>query len=158
MSAKKKLALIKDGRFPSQLRGVTKTTAYNCKRVQGAVGKYHVKLYEQESDVSKLDGIIPNFASHTDAGKVFAGYYEMKSELRTLYQNAMMACPNMKEVTCNNVKKNVAALDNKIAAQEKELARLKCNKLAEQALLAFKESFASASKALELVSERYTFA
>lgn len=158
MSSKKKLTLIKDARFPSELRGVTKTTAYNYKRVKGAVGKYHVKLYELRSHVSRLDAIIPNFESPTDAAKVFAGYFEMQSELHILYQNATMACPKVKEVAWEDVKKNVAAIDNEIVAQEKKLARLKCKKQAEQALLVFKESFASSSKALKVVSERYTFA
>ena len=160
MSSKKKLALIKDARFPSELRGVTKTTVYNYKRVKGAVGKYHVKLYElcSKVHVSTLDAIIPNFESPTDAAKVFAGYYEMQSELNILYKNATMACPKVKEVDCEDVKKNVAAIDNEIVGQEKKLARLKFQKQAEQALLVFKESFASSSKALKVVSERYTFA
>ena len=82
----------------------------------------------------------------------------MKSELHILYENATMACPKVKEVAWEDVKKNVAAIDKEIVAQEKKLACLKCKKQAEQALLVFKESFASSSKALKVVSERYTFA
>ena len=157
MSTKKQLSLISDARFPSKLRGVTKTTKWNCKQVQGAIGKYHAKLYENCDHVSELTKVVSNFEDAKDAAKVFAAWRDMKAELRDLCRNAEMSYPNLKQIKCKDVKKNVDLLDNDIEAKEEELERLKCKKRAEQALLVLGESFVSASKALE-VSERYSFA
>ena len=69
----KKLALIKDARIPSQLRGVTKTTRRKSKylvqsvvsdRVASLVGKYQVKLCLSTSFI-----IIQNFENAKDAAK-----------------------------------------------------------------------------------------
>ena len=100
MRTKKKLNLIPDARFPSELRGVTKTTEWSCTKVQGMVGKYrlqlyHVKLYENmrsQFPTSGLDTIIPNFEDAKDAAKVFAAWQDMQAELRVLYRNAKMSC------------------------------------------------------------------
>ena len=161
MRTKKKLSLIPDARFPSELRGVTKTTEWSCTKVQGTVGKYHVKLYENmrsQFPTSGLDTIIPNFEDAKDAAKVFAAWQDMQAELCVLYRNAKMSCPSLKSITCQDVRNNVASIDKEIVAKEEELARLKCKKQADKALLVLKESFVSATKALELVSARYTFA
>ena len=158
MSTKKQLSLISDARFPSELRGVTKTTKWNCKQVQGAIGKYHAKLYENCDHVSGLTKVVSNFEDAKDAAKVFAAWRDMKNELRVLCHNAEMSYPNLKQIKCKDVKKNVDLLDKDIEAKEEELERLKCKKRAEQALLVLGESFVSASKALEVVSERYSFA
>ena len=91
MRTKKKLSLIPDARFPSELRGVTKTTEWSCTKVQGTVGKYHVKLYENmrsQFPTSGLDTIIPNFEDAKDAAKVFAAWQDMQAELCVLYRNA----------------------------------------------------------------------
>ena len=82
----------------------------------------------------------------------------MQEELRCLYRNANVSYPNLEQIKCNDVKKNIDLLDKEIAAKEEELDRLKSKKRAEQALLVLAESFMSASKALQVVSERYTFA
>ena len=153
MSPKKLLGLIKDARYPSQLRGVTKTTKQNSKNVEGTVGKYQVKVCLTTSNV-----VIPNFDNAKDASKVYAAYYEMKGELRALYRDTNMEWPNLTTVTCEDVMNNVAALDKEIMAKEKELTRLKRKRRASIMLLTFKKTFVSASKALKLISERYNFA
>ena len=153
MSPKKLLTLIKDTRYPSQLRGVTKTTKRNSKNVEGTVGKYQVKVCLTTSNV-----VIPNFDNAKDAAKVFAGYYEMKGELRAVYSDAKMDWPNLTTVTCEDVIKNGAVLDKEIMAKEKELTLLKRKRRASNMLLTFKKTFVSASKALKLISERYNFA
>ena len=150
----KKLALIKDARTPSQLRGVTKTTRRKSKYlVQSAVGKYQVKLCLSTSSI-----IIPNFENAKDAAKVFAGFYKMKGELRVLCRNAKMVWPNLDVVTCKDVEESVSALDKEIQAKMEQLARLERKKQATKALLTFKKTFVSASKALVLIMERYDFA
>ena len=154
----KKLALIKDARIPSQLRGVTKTTRRKSKNlvpslVPSAVGKYQVQLCLSTSSI-----IVPNFENAKDAAKVFAGFYKMKGELGVLYANAKMAWPNLNVVTCEDVEENIAALDKEVQAKKEQLARLERKKQATKALLTFKKTFVSASKALELITERYDFA
>lgn len=152
----KKLALIKDPRMPSQLRGVTKTTGRMSKDlIQRAVlGRYQVKLCMS----TWTSIIIPNFKKAKNAAKVFASFYEMKSELRVLFDNAKMTWPNLTVVTCEDVEENVAALDKEIQAKKEELALLERKKQANKALLTFKKTFVSASTALELITERYDFA
>ena len=73
---------------------MTKTTEWSCTKVQGTVGKYHVKLYENmrsQFPTSGLDTIIPNFDNAKDAAKVFAAWQDMQAELRVLLTPMSMA-------------------------------------------------------------------